>query len=441
MAPPTMQPFMAFEPFNAVQALMDAETLKGARTGNAAAAFALQQAQDPASAENRLRTAQASGAEAGLQQKELELAVPRLSAAAAALDSVQATLDSKGAEAAKQRLAERMSMLQSQGILPKDFSLGVDLQGMSEEDFAAELRGARDQIGATLRALSPPGGGTFTLKPGDVRYENGVPVAANPENPAYGTQQVREGADYVTYQTENGVPVKEIARSPIKESVPPATTVTVNGEKIPPGLVDAATKYSDQADTQLNQVNELVQFREMAKDAETGLLTPITLPIKAAFQSIGVTLDDQLPLLQAMQAQQNQMALKLRNPQSGFGLTGNTSNQDVIFLKQSVAGIEKTPEANRAILTILMAKQRREGNLNALKSDYIWQNGTLKGWDAVRQNYINSHAFFTPEETDWINSLRVRADNTPRVTSQADYDALESGTEFIGSDGKRYRKP
>ena len=46
----------------------------------------------------------------------------------------------------------------------------------------------------------------------------------------------------------------------------------------------------------------------------------------------------------------NKMALILRNPDSGLGLTGSTSNRDLSFLKASVPGLSKTAEGNMLIL-------------------------------------------------------------------------------------------
>jgi hypothetical protein len=99
------------------------------------------------------------------------------------------------------------------------------------------------------------------------------------------------------------------------------------------------------------------------------------------------------------------MALRLRNPDSGFGLTGNTSDRDVTFLKDSVAGIEKTPEGNRAVLTIMMAKQRREAFLSRAKAEYIFQTGSLAGWGDFKKGLVDQTPFFEDDEAAFISSL------------------------------------
>jgi len=183
-------------------------------------------------------------------------------------------------------------------------------------------------------------------------------------------------------------------------------TTNILPEDIPGPLLNSAIESSNRADTLDNQVREIKVFADMARSADTGALTPMTLPIKQMFRSFGLNLQDDVPVLEAMQAQQNQMALRLRNPDSGFGLTGNTSDRDVKFLKDAVAGIEKTPAGNIAILTIMEAKQRRVAAIERLKSNFIFENGTLNGWTNTLKNYVDTTPFFTQEEEDFLSSLK-----------------------------------
>lgn len=188
-----------------------------------------------------------------------------------------------------------------------------------------------------------------------------------------------------------------------------STTVNVGDASIPEGLQKAAIESSARADTLRNQVAELSTFASIAADAETGGLAPITLPIKQVLKDIGVDVGEGVPLLEAFKAQENQMALRLRNPDSGFGLTGNTSNRDIEFLTGAVASLGKTPEGNQAILTIMLAKQRRDAQLEDMKSEYIWSNGTLKGWADVRNKFIESNPLFTPQEQQQLDGLKRSA--------------------------------
>jgi hypothetical protein len=170
----------------------------------------------------------------------------------------------------------------------------------------------------------------------------------------------------------------------------------------------------------------------MAEGADTGFFTPVTLPIKQMFKDLGwkIKFTEDVPLLETIKALQNQMALRLRNPDSGFGLTGNTSERDVKFLKDMVAGIEKTPEANRVVLTIMMAKQRRVAFLEREKAEYIFQTGSLVGWGKLKKQLIERERFLNEEETEFI-SRAAGGSPAPQGVPQNDWDDITPEEEAL----------
>lgn len=190
-------------------------------------------------------------------------------------------------------------------------------------------------------------------------------------------------------------------------------TVNINGDTIPPALIDEAIKANSSADMAESLVEELTVFRELAATAQTGALTQVTLPIQQLFKQIGIDIGgvgEQVPILETLRTQQNQMALRLRNPASGFGLTGSASDRDVQFLLDSVASLGNTPQANQAILTILAAKTRRQSQLDRLRADYIFEKGSLAGWGDARREFVDANPFFTPEEQATIQGLSAGVD-------------------------------
>ena len=64
----------------------------------------------------------------------------------------------------------------------------------------------------------------------------------------------------------------------------------------------------------------------------------------------------------------------MRNPASGMGLTGSTSNRDLTFLKGSVAGLSKTPEGNKLILKGLLKVYEMQKRVMAEQSRLIKEN-------------------------------------------------------------------
>ena len=84
----------------------------------------------------------------------------------------------------------------------------------------------------------------------------------------------------------------------------------------------------------------------------------------------------------------------LRNSASSMGLTGNTSNRDIKFLKESVAGLEKTEEGNRIILEAFKRLQQRARDVYNKYQDYLAKNNyDVTGW---RYRSRNGQLWDTP---------------------------------------------
>lgn len=184
--------------------------------------------------------------------------------------------------------------------------------------------------------------------------------------------------------------------------------------RLPTSLQNQVIELFNESESSRRQAEELSVMKGMTERADTGILTPVTLPIKQAFDAIGISISNDVPLLEALRSQQNQLALRLRNPDSGFGLTGNTSDRDIRFLKDAVPGIANTPEGNQAIAIIMGAKMRRDAELKEAQANFILDNESLKGWTTERNRIIDETPFFTDEEREFIESIaRSPVENVP----------------------------
>ena len=153
-----------FLPFNAAQTLALGEDLKGAQTQNALRSLLLSQERDPSSAINRAKELELESTEAQLnvireqvQQAQLQNAAPTLRTVAGAIGQIKETIADRGVAAGRQRLKERLSFLQNQGVLPEDFELSVDLDSLSDEDFVRVLDEEQKNIATTLASIEPRG--------------------------------------------------------------------------------------------------------------------------------------------------------------------------------------------------------------------------------------------------------------------------------------------
>ena len=152
-----------FLPFNAAQTVALATDVQGARTNNALRQLALQREQDSESFVNRARELDLESNELEvnvvrqqLEQAEMAAAIPRLRTVLGAIGQVKETIANRGVSAGRQRLGERLSFLQNQGILPEDFDVGVDLNSLSDEEFVRTLEDEEQNLTDIMTSFAPP---------------------------------------------------------------------------------------------------------------------------------------------------------------------------------------------------------------------------------------------------------------------------------------------
>ena len=99
----------------------------------------------------------------------------------------------------------------------------------------------------------------------------------------------------------------------------------------------------------------------------------------------------------------NRLALQLRNPDSGYGLPGTTSNRDLDFLQASVPSLRQTVEGNKLLIKVF--KRQAENQVKAAKygDKLIKDNGGVPPID------------YTSKVTDYLFDLEV---NTPILNDE-----------------------
>lgn len=224
------------------------------------------------------------------------------------------------------------------------------------------------------------------------------------------------------------------------------SSTTIN--TAPNKVYEQAVKDTEMADSANQKVAELTTMLEEAKKTPTGWTVPYTLPVRAALQSMGITIDENnetVPLQQIMQSNSAKMALNLRSPEGAFsegGLTGSTSDRDLRFLLGAVAGLGNTPEANQVMLIAAKAKARRVAEISAARSDFVWENDSLKGWSEEAKKIYNK-PLLTEEERTYVDSLynpeRVKPEQptvggSPNIKGQE--DVPEIAPDYLTQDHK-----
>jgi len=168
----------------------------------------------------------------------------------------------------------------------------------------------------------------------------------------------------------------------------------------------------------------------LSRGARSGFGEDVILDVRGALDTLGLAqFPEGAQESEVVRSIGNVLALRMRNPDSGLGLTGNTSNKDLTFLKDSVAGIGRSEGGN--LLLVKMAK-----SLNQFKRDIaseqariIQASGGKLPLDLDKQlmDYANKYEMFTKTEREEIGSFVSGKNSKPATVSDAsDEDILKA---------------
>lgn len=149
-----------------------------------------------------------------------------------------------------------------------------------------------------------------------------------------------------------------------------------------------------------NQLVAVAQLEEILNSGiATGPIANAALPVKQLASSLGLDVDNErIAKQETFRTITNQMALRLRNPESGLGLTGSTSERDLQFLKDSVPGLDKTEAGNRLIIDFYKRAQNRKIEAAGLAEKYVEQTGSLTGFSSYAKAWADQNPLFTDED-------------------------------------------
>ena len=147
------------------------------------------------------------------------------------------------------------------------------------------------------------------------------------------------------------------------------------------------------------------------RGAATGALEEQLLAVKNFAQTIGFNIEG-VAEQELIRTVSNEMALRLRNPESGLGLTGNTSNRDLQFLKDSVVGLGRSEEGNKKIIKLLQKFNKLTIDVAKEQDRIIMANGgeVPMNLNSIIMDYVDNYDFFTKEERASIDRIKREQD-------------------------------
>jgi len=140
----------------------------------------------------------------------------------------------------------------------------------------------------------------------------------------------------------------------------------------------------------------------------TGAMQPFFTHIKAVMADFGFQFGPDLNAAQVLDAMSSGKALDVRNPKSGQGLPGATSDRDLDFLMKIVPGLAKTNFANEALLIIDTALTRRKLASVKLKMDWVSKNphkGLIGYVSGEADKALQKIDLFTKDEKNRLDAI------------------------------------
>lgn len=266
-----------------------------------------------------------------------------------------------------------------------------------------------------LRA--PQSGQQPSLQQKDVMV-NGEPttVLLNPKTGVY-TSTSGERID--------GSTISPIPKKGIEVNLPSEKTKTALQGAMDKADAAKLTGYIEQANEAAGQNDTMALLEEMFDQGviETGALEGRLLGVKSFLDDVGFSVNQEgMAAQELMEAATNEMALRARNPESGLGLTGNTSDQDVKFLKSLFPNLLRSENGNKAMIKFIIARNNRKQDIARLAREYATKNETMDGFDQYKSEWLKANPLFSKDEQRELIGLSESSlpknDNNANRTSE-----------------------
>ena len=148
---------------------------------------------------------------------------------------------------------------------------------------------------------------------------------------------------------------------------------------------------SSQRQSSLNQMSRLLDT-----GLKTGSLAGLSKSFKGVLSSVLDVEIEGLAEAEALEAISNKLALEVRNPASGMGLPGATSNRDLDFLIASIPGLRKSVKGNRLMIALAKEQHKMRQAIDREQARIIKENGGFAPLDLETQ----LSSFYTEYQID-----------------------------------------
>ena len=221
-------------------------------------------------------------------------------------------------------------------------------------------------------------------------------------------------------KTKELVPVSDLERKENPERYAPVPETTDLGP-IPAWVGKTYNALDEQAALAQRAMHINANMNKLVTTGglTTGALQPLFTKFKGVMADLGFDIKEDLNAAQVLDAMSSGKALDVRNPKSGQGLPGATSDKDLDFLVKIVPALSKTNFANEALIIIDTALNRRKLQSLQLKMEWISQNphkGLIGYKSDAADKVLRDMDLFTKDEKARLDQLLQAPKITTNVT-------------------------
>lgn len=327
-------------------------------------------------------------------------------------DTARLGLEIQGQQAALASQEKRDTLAQNQ--------LGFDVYKYNDaKSIAAE---AHKQIVEGLRAQNQPLAAAYAEADPSLSLKDAVEAAKQPAPPA-----VQQNYETAVKQGYTGTLLDyqiNLARAAAAN-----TTIDMKDEtKWAEKMSELFVKSYDELQTSASQSADMLGNLDALQSAfSTGITTGFGGESLQKLRKIGLSLGigdaDKAAAGELVNSVANQLALQMRNPANGGGLTGSTSDADREFLKAAQANLGNSPEGNALIMIAARKAAERKIQIANMADAYIQKNGMLDpGFNQQVREFKQANPLFTADDLAQAHALAtgVATEQAPAV----DYNSL-----------------
>jgi hypothetical protein len=169
------------------------------------------------------------------------------------------------------------------------------------------------------------------------------------------------------------------------------------------GLAEEQISLQKQGAAARNEAQQFKVLGDMLAQTYTGAGAQQVLQLKRVAGALGMDTEG-VPEAQVAQKISRELALKLRNPESGGGMPGALSDADRNFLESMVPGIQNSSEGNRLMTEYMVRLANRRAEIATLAEQYAdAHEGRLdRGWYKAQREYVEANPLFN--DADFQNA-------------------------------------